>query len=365
MTNLSAANFRLTVGDGVTKRRFRDRLEDEWISVMEFGADPTGAADSTASIQAAINFAYGTYADPHGYYHWGDGFDIFLNRIVFFPPGDYKVSSTLAVNKGRGPVLRGAGQYQTRIFWDPTAPEHVAPETANYPAAGANISSLIEFRTCWYVVVEGITLDAGGVQQVAMRSVSFNGGDDGSGGYYRDVLFTNGTIDGFLAAGAAMGSERTFVNCGFTNCQNGHMLVSGNALNHSFYNCYFADCEVGARQNIGGSGTLFFCRFENNSAWDIDHAQSQLRVVGCHSTSQNFASADGIFVSNTHDAATSGLFWSPEAIQGGAFKANYSSKGKFSTAGGAVGLSLVGNVFDDPDYLDGVTLPVWIDGVAA
>lgn len=62
----------------------------ETVSVKDFGADPTGAADSTAAIQAAIN-AVGAA---------GGG-------IVYFPSGDYKLLSQVSVNYERITLLGG------------------------------------------------------------------------------------------------------------------------------------------------------------------------------------------------------------------------------------------------------------------
>ena len=60
-------------------------------SVIDFGADPTGAGDSTVAIQNAINyFAAG--------------------GIIYFPPGTYTISSTITKSGSFvGPNLIGAG----------------------------------------------------------------------------------------------------------------------------------------------------------------------------------------------------------------------------------------------------------------
>lgn len=53
------------------------KTKSPWIDVRVYGADPTGATDSTAAIQAAIDYSITT------------------GRTVFFPPGNYKVTSTI------------------------------------------------------------------------------------------------------------------------------------------------------------------------------------------------------------------------------------------------------------------------------
>jgi len=73
------------------------------------GADPSGVADSTSAIQAAINAAAAA----------GGG-------VVWLPPGTFKVSPqgsnawALRINTG-GIVLRGAGRDRTFLFNDATA----------------------------------------------------------------------------------------------------------------------------------------------------------------------------------------------------------------------------------------------------
>lgn len=85
-------------------------------NVANFGADPTGAIDSTAAIQAAINFVGAA----------GGGY-------VFFPAGTFKVSSTIVIGNGtttapssiNGITLQCSGpdpifsniQTGTRLLW--------------------------------------------------------------------------------------------------------------------------------------------------------------------------------------------------------------------------------------------------------
>jgi hypothetical protein len=71
-------------------------------NILDFGADPTGSADSTAAIQAAIN----SFATGQG--------------TVRFPRGSYLVTSTLIVNQS-GINLVGDGMRVSRIVFAPTA----------------------------------------------------------------------------------------------------------------------------------------------------------------------------------------------------------------------------------------------------
>ena len=92
----NAANFNyLAGGTGAVLRSVQAKLR-EGVSVTDFGADPTGVADSTAAIQAAINAAVATSPKP---------------LAIYFPAGNYKVTSSNAL----GPNVNTQGM---RLFGD-------------------------------------------------------------------------------------------------------------------------------------------------------------------------------------------------------------------------------------------------------
>lgn len=64
-------------------RTVQSKLSD-WVSVLDFGADPTGNTDSTSAIQAAINSIVATG----------------IPSTLLFPSGTYKCTSTITVNCG-------------------------------------------------------------------------------------------------------------------------------------------------------------------------------------------------------------------------------------------------------------------------
>lgn len=75
------------------------------VNVLDYGADPTGVADSTAAIQNAINYA--ATLGPTS-----------VGNVVYMPPGQYKTTSTITTGT-TSPVgqvaLVGAGLYATII----------------------------------------------------------------------------------------------------------------------------------------------------------------------------------------------------------------------------------------------------------
>lgn len=78
-------------------------IEGAAVNVLDFGADPTGATDSLAAIQAAVD-----YAAPYAEFAT-DGIQVYL------PPGVYEVSNSINLSQRPGVHLVGAGQKATEI----------------------------------------------------------------------------------------------------------------------------------------------------------------------------------------------------------------------------------------------------------
>jgi hypothetical protein len=386
MANLNTANFTLT---GMTaKRSLGARLEDRWVTVKDFGAVGDGSHDDTTNIQAAINYCYGAPGAEHG------ETNSTLNKgPVFFPRGRYKISAPLQVNNTHNSALIGAGSHQSRIFWAGAAV--VGSLSGYYP--------VIEYRGCWHVHMAGLTLDASGVQNMVMVCIHHpDRFQDGSDGYYRDVHITGAVqVGGLGGCGVVMGgsgvgtpgsfaSERTWVKCKFTNCgsgtttantNQGYRMVHGNALNHEFYGCHFADCGFGIYAvGQAGSITANGCSFENNELHDVYSGTNATRLTGCRSTSQNFAIVDGIVMGCTHINASAGEFYAnwnnPGALSGtygtgvktAMLIGNHSTNGLVQSdvaSGYPMSVNLMGNRFDNSGYLTGTlgrTSRVWVDG---
>ena len=76
-------------------------IEGAPFNVLDYGADPTGSADSTAAILLAVA-AGGS------------------NCAIYFPTGTYKVTSQILISNDRVHIY-GDGQYATTIMFAPTA----------------------------------------------------------------------------------------------------------------------------------------------------------------------------------------------------------------------------------------------------
>ena len=87
-------------GSGAVTRSVQDKLR-ETVSVLDFGADPTGAADSTAEFQAAIDSLGGNPG------------------VIMVPPGTYLINSTVTMAYDRQWLI-GAGHWCSVIRFAPT-----------------------------------------------------------------------------------------------------------------------------------------------------------------------------------------------------------------------------------------------------
>lgn len=94
---ISSAKLAFTqTGTGAVARTVDSKLK-ETVSVKDFGAVGNGVADDTAAIQAAI-----------------DAVGIAGGGIVWLPPGTYKVSATLVVNRNFVSIV-GSGMWDTTL----------------------------------------------------------------------------------------------------------------------------------------------------------------------------------------------------------------------------------------------------------
>jgi Pectate lyase superfamily protein len=151
-----------------------------------FGAAGDGAKDDTAAIQAAIDYCFGAQSDPHGY-------AAHKNKILFFPPGQFKITSPLLFSKVHGGRIFGSGRFVTKI--------------AN--EAG---SSVFITNGCQYSHFEGMELQGTG------NSTLFDLNSDGTvvalqSNTFLDIFFSGGAVGMNIGRNGFMGSENPFLNC--------------------------------------------------------------------------------------------------------------------------------------------------------
>jgi hypothetical protein len=128
-------------GTGATARTIDAKLKDV-VSVKDFGAVGDGTTDDTAAIQAAIDALPGVFDVTANFS--GNQYSGKPSPILFFPPGIYKITSRLLVEKNNV-CIRGAGWNSSIIKYGGTA----------------IIKEVIRFRNSFAGELSDIGLDGG------------------------------------------------------------------------------------------------------------------------------------------------------------------------------------------------------------
>jgi hypothetical protein len=98
-------------------------IEGAQINVLDYGADPTGVADSTSAINAALAYA-GSIIIPDTPFS-GYGYEVKGGATVYLPAGEYKTTVSLVIP--RNVSIVGAGKYSTLI--KSTASDYIVKST--------------------------------------------------------------------------------------------------------------------------------------------------------------------------------------------------------------------------------------------
>jgi hypothetical protein len=101
--------------------RTQQSKNQEWVSVLDAGADPTAAADSTNAFNVAITFASLT------------------NKCVLAPDGNYLINGTVQLLKNVS--LQGKGKYCTQIYFG-TSGTFTATGTVGTPTGNFHIKDM-------------------------------------------------------------------------------------------------------------------------------------------------------------------------------------------------------------------------------
>ncbi|KAL4781792.1 pectate lyase superfamily protein-domain-containing protein [Aspergillus varians] len=200
-------------GNDVQYKVFRNVVDD-------YHADPTGASDSTAAIQAAINDGNRCGARCNG--------STRKNAIVYFPPGTYLVSRTIEANNW--PTIRAAGSFvglgvlSTNQYVGGTGPDGSDAEyyvnTARFYSQIRNLRIDITATdpsayvcAIHYQVAQATSLQE--VELIATTGTTQQGifSENGSGGMMSDITFRGGNF-GFYGGNQQFSAHRmTFIGC--------------------------------------------------------------------------------------------------------------------------------------------------------
>jgi len=323
----------------------------ERISIIDFGADPTGVADSSAEIQAALDYAASLILASSGSQLAGTGVE------VYFPAGVYLVGTALTITEhgigivgdvGKGTVLTGdniilnIGDYTNTKRISKVSIKNIsfiASNTANATAAVKLYrTSRTSFEECnFYTFAIGIDCYRASTTNIdhcicyqALRTaqatawIRCQGTDEtattletytpGGGMHVTDCEIrgtTNlGTVD--MTAGILLHSVDGFymTQTHFTGCvYSVHIAPDGSAENHyiadiMLNNCYFDEPSevVTNPRNVYITGTVKESITMADASTQSSNYQS-IRIVNCY-----FRGADFAF-RNLEIAVTDGDSW--------------------------------------------------------
>jgi hypothetical protein len=264
----------------------------DWINVTStaYRADPTGASDSTAAIQNAINAAGSAPAAG----------------VVYFPAGTYRISAAMTVHSnltligdgdgqtmitqasGTADGLYGAGITRLRVhgIW---IQQGASGSAGSGPGVGINLDSPAQGRsqvTNSYCAISDVTVSGFGADGISI-------GNPVVGSLSRVVSQLNGRAGISLhgTAGASAGSSVTMDSChadsnngaGFELSAMAYCFLNGCASDQNGYGYQLTSCRAvaltgcGAQDTVndsfvlsGGAGnTLTSCLIDNNQHYGI------------------------------------------------------------------------------------------------
>lgn len=238
-----------------------------WDSVKNYGAVGDGTTDDTAAMQSALN-AWGTAG----------------HKVLYFPAGTYKITSTLKATAKMGCELLGDSPSTTSLVW--------------YGAAG---QTMLDMSGITNSRIGRFTMDGRSLANTCLWMWDqYSFAND-----VEDAVFKNASIGLRLCnhpgeTGEAFIADCPIIRCQFLNCSLVGLVTSNyNTLNIAAWYCLFDHCGVGvgvgsgdsiklpevSKYSSGGSNFQVYYsvfRYSTNSDVVIDaHVYNSIR--GCYS----------------------------------------------------------------------------------
>jgi len=201
-------------GSGAVATTVQAKLRES-VSVLDFGADPTGVADSTSAFTAAI--ATGA-------------------AIINMPAGTFKISSTLTISRQVQLIGSGAGEVDGTAGTSTTTINYTGTGVA-ISLIGANVNGIDNMHLSDFHIVGTVSSDGGLLVGDAWSGHPFNDG------FVVDSSFINLSFNGFTKVNAYGMRVRNVLNSYFRNlhpknCYDG-LLLNGIITTLSFHNSWF------------------------------------------------------------------------------------------------------------------------------
>jgi hypothetical protein len=264
-------------------RTVHEKLQ-ETVSALDFGADPTGATDSTAALQAAINACFGSVASPNGYSLR------YKNSALFIPKGTYSISDSLNIRSLIGGKIFGEGRFATTI-------QQTTANKAVFYTNGCGYTTFSDMCLQCTASNTGAIFDLNwdGTGTVALQSNTF------SNIYF--IGLPNLSVSKGLAIGVDQyqGSENLISNCFFEALNSGIYVANFNALQNIMIGGNIQACRYGIYVVAGSVTNVYGTGFQNDlfssgnqvteGGWDIiviNSVNDQIVIEGCRSEGMRF-----------------------------------------------------------------------------
>ena len=263
----------------------------------QFGAIGNFQSDDTNAIQAAADYCFGSPSKPNGTEK------VSSNRVLSFPPGNYKITSPIRLEKLHGGRIVGSGRFVTKI---------------------TNVSGGSVFSTngCGYSHFEGMYLQSSG-KSAAVFDLNWDGTAGGAAlqsNSFIDMMFNGGATGIDIGAAGHMGSENLFINCFWIySAEAGIKTSNFNALQNTIIGGNFQGCGMGAWVYRGSIPVIEGVGFQQSRGWDIrvdNSADNSLVVIGCRTESSNFVKISNsvhtyLLACTQTEAGSAGYFLQP------------------------------------------------------
>jgi hypothetical protein len=262
-------------GTGAVTTNVQAKLR-EVVSVLDFGADPTGVADSTAAFNLATNSAYTSTGN----------FDQNFPGGVYVPPGIYKITDTVYVHKGQHLYGAGSGsKINATGMLGGSVPVFKLGHSATAQDAGALAPEISALFT------EGGPNDAVIECKVAgafAHDLFISGPGIAFALGAADTIIVNNIIDVGLNGFVITGQNHIIDSCLFFN-QNYPIQVQSNTFDVQINNCIFEYTKFddilfeNGGTNIQGI-TIQNCKFLKNEQFVTSDQAIQIRCAGASIT---------------------------------------------------------------------------------